>query len=248
MRIRFLAYLGVFILPLSSIADIEPMRTFTSFDGKKIEGRLLDVKNDDVEIKRADGLVFRADISIFSEEDRQYIRNWDTRQMLENVQLKVKTNILSKHIYSSESGVDKHSFSFGYYKVDINNTSFEMLRDIEVRYMFYVKQYNNHNDVQVKYDIGRHFIENLRAGGTHSFHTSKSVLISRSPLPILNEIKGKDTHFTQRDDTLLGIEIQIFINDVLVHTYEDIPEGFTERKVWPKMKTKEIRLLEPIVD
>jgi len=64
-----------FLLLAITLTAKEPIRTWTSADGRTIEARFIDEKKGEVRIHRTDGRVFNIPLDNFSEDDRKYVKS-----------------------------------------------------------------------------------------------------------------------------------------------------------------------------
>jgi len=60
---------------VATLTAKEPIRTWTSADGRTIEARFIDEKKDTVRIRRTDGRVFNIPLDNLSEEDQKYVES-----------------------------------------------------------------------------------------------------------------------------------------------------------------------------
>jgi len=58
---------------------VEPLRTFTDRDGRKMEARVVSMEGGSVKIERADGTVFTVEAGIFSGADQAFLDEWKKR-------------------------------------------------------------------------------------------------------------------------------------------------------------------------
>jgi len=65
-------------------APSSEVRTFTNTSGKTIQAQVVNVDNDTVYLKRADGKSFQIPIATFGSEDQDYIRDWAIQEALHN--------------------------------------------------------------------------------------------------------------------------------------------------------------------
>ena len=65
----------LFGLLVVSLHAKEPIRTWTSADGRTIQARFIDEKKDTVRIRRTDGRVFNIPLDNLSEEDQKYVES-----------------------------------------------------------------------------------------------------------------------------------------------------------------------------
>ncbi|MBL6919501.1 MAG: hypothetical protein ISR41_03245 [Puniceicoccaceae bacterium] len=80
----------VFFLTTGSILSAgEPtFRTFSDSQGREMSAKLTQVSGDDIYIERLDGLSTKVNISIFSKEDQEFIRDWDRKETLKTMRSK----------------------------------------------------------------------------------------------------------------------------------------------------------------
>lgn len=84
--------LFVFFVTTGSLlsAGESTFRTFSDRQGREMNAKLTHVSGDDVYIERRDGLSTKVNISIFSKDDQDFIRNWDRKETLRKDAIKVR--------------------------------------------------------------------------------------------------------------------------------------------------------------
>jgi formylglycine-generating enzyme required for sulfatase activity len=102
---RNLAQTFLFLLAVNLTAK-EPLRTWTSADGRTIEARFIDEKKDKVRIRRTDGRVFNIPLDNLSEEDQKYVKslavdklslNTDPKDEIEETDTNTSGDVVSKY-------------------------------------------------------------------------------------------------------------------------------------------------------
>jgi hypothetical protein len=94
-------------------------RTFSDSTGREMDAKLTQVSGDDVYIERRNGLTTKLDISIFSKEDKEYIRDWartaalkDDAIDIKNIRIKVYVDdILATEVSKPENLMRKEKWS-----------------------------------------------------------------------------------------------------------------------------------------
>ena len=79
----------LFGLLVVSLHAKDPIRTWTSADGRTIEARFIDEKKDKVRIRRTDGRVFNIPLDNLSEEDQKYVKSLAVDKLSLNTDPKV---------------------------------------------------------------------------------------------------------------------------------------------------------------
>lgn len=110
-------------------------RTFTDAQGREMDAKITRVSGEDVYIERRDGLSTRVAISIFSQEDQDYIRKWEELNFLKSGVIKVRfSEEESDSNTSSGGGIKETRYEAGY-EIIIENTSTRDLKDIHIEYL-----------------------------------------------------------------------------------------------------------------
>ena len=77
---RSLAQACLFLIA-STIAANEPIRTWTSADGRTLEARYLEMNGDKVRIENAQGGIFTIPLTGFSSADQEYVKKAHERSL-----------------------------------------------------------------------------------------------------------------------------------------------------------------------
>jgi len=222
------------LIILSTIAGSaeDPLHTFTSNNGQKIQASIISVSNDKVKIKRKDGQTFTTSISIYSDQDKEYIRKWINENVTQKADFKIRT--------SRDIGKKKHISTYlgkkitqpMSYRVTIENLSRSGdFKDIEIEYITFKPKSEN---VEVgatstgDFNIirGKLNIPSLPAGRSFEFNTIPFLLIEQTVVNYAgNKEKVKDRA------QMTGISIKMYTGEKLLWEHKEGPTK--TRKYWP---------------
>lgn len=106
---------------------------FTDPQGREMHAKLTVVSGDDVFIERQDGLATKVDISIFSKEDQEYIRDWEKKAAWsKDIEIRFKTHVSDREGWEG-SPVEIKTWKEGYEAVIQNETAFDM-EEVRIEY------------------------------------------------------------------------------------------------------------------
>ena len=123
-------------LPLAVFAD-DAYRQFKSTGGKIIEARILSGNDKMIKLQRKDGRKFEVKVLMFSEEDRDYIKEWVSENALNNIKLEITATSSRGNATNKSSGATKIKVYPAFYKVRITNKGIDTVEDLTVKYIFY---------------------------------------------------------------------------------------------------------------
>ena len=131
--LRYLILTTVFLGLTANAAD-PGFRLFTDPQGREMHAKLAVVSGDDVFIERQDGLATKVDISIFSEEDQAYIRDWEKKaDWGKNVELVFRSHVTERTSWDKSSSIFRKTWKEGYEVTIKNETAFGM-EDVRIEY------------------------------------------------------------------------------------------------------------------
>ena len=129
MKLRF-----TFFLVIGNIlsAGESNFRTFSDSQGREMNAKLTHVSGEDIYIERLDGLSTKVNISIFSKEDQEFIRDWDLKETIKNDAIKARfiTDVEDKSRWDNNgSGIVRKTWKEGY-GIELSNQSQLDLKNI----------------------------------------------------------------------------------------------------------------------
>ncbi|TVP77425.1 MAG: hypothetical protein EA353_10465 [Puniceicoccaceae bacterium] len=134
MRYFYLCVSTLLFACLLQAAESE-FRTFTDPQGREMRAKLTLVSGDDVFIERQDGLATKVDISIFGQEDQEFIRAWEKLAAFKNnVDVRFRTHITDRSSFEGSGGVLSRRWQEGYEIVLTNKSAFDMT-DVRIEYL-----------------------------------------------------------------------------------------------------------------
>ncbi len=154
-------------------------RTFTSAEGQTIQARILryETGRDRVQLERKDGEKGWASLSVLSESDQEYIREWVTAdQMLSGKSLEVAfvkktTGNLGRR--GSTGSTDKEIV---WYLVRLKNTGREDIQKLKLEYRIYIAIDNSGKKDSSRTVEGSFEIDSLPAGQSTNVETEEVTL------------------------------------------------------------------------
>ena len=122
---RYFAWLAVAVI---SMAGVLQARTFTSSDGRSIEGEVVKVQGESAVIKLTTGRSVTVPFNLLVEADQTYLAEWAKKEALNRiprVEVKIDSN---KRDTNVQAGYDERRGSFKF-EIDITNEE----RDFEIK-------------------------------------------------------------------------------------------------------------------
>jgi hypothetical protein len=211
------------------------MRTFTDTEGRTMEAKVTQVSGDDVYITRRDGLSTKVDISIFSKEDRDYIRDWDRRERITGglleVRLAERERNRTRWEQSRTTGIDERTWD-GYYEVTVRNTGRLDLENIRVDYlqMKFSEEVGatERDEGRLRRVKGSARIGSLPAGEERSFTTE---VFEMRGTRLQGNYYYTDGGKRESEDELEGIWVKVYAGDLLA-LEESRPLNLREKEAW----------------
>ena len=230
-----------FFLTIGSIlrAGESNFRTFSDSQGREMNAKLIQVSGEDIYIERLDGLSTKVNISIFSKEDQEFIRDWDRKETIKNDAIKARfiTDVEGKSRWDNNgSGIVRKTWKEGY-KIELSNESQLDLKNIRIEYLVFkfedamAAQKRSEGEVRKISDETK--IPTLRAGSTARVSTKKFPMLETKLAPGYKwESGGKETS----EDEMRGIWIKVFVGEILA-TEASKPENLMRKESWPTSKS-----------
>jgi hypothetical protein len=181
MRIHLLSWLLCVLMVSESVA----YRTFTDTQNRTFDGLLqaYNATNQTVTIRRSDGRTGKMPLTLFSEQDRDYIHNWGMTNDFVRA-LRITVSLDSGRAVDEEG----NSVSMGsrnirdfHYRLELKNPSTSLFERIDVEYCIYYRQ-GERDGNQILYDEGTCYgkmkVEFLEPGTSQQFDTRRVRLYS----------------------------------------------------------------------
>ncbi len=144
-RVRVLMTAGIFLCLMSTLPARSdgPYRTFTNTQERTFDGRILafNAIDEAVSIERSDGKTGQMPLSMFSEGDRQYIRDWGvTNDFFHGI--KIGTLLRSSTASVEETDLTDVTKQVKDYRYDVQlrNTSTTAFKEIDIDYCIFYRQ------------------------------------------------------------------------------------------------------------
>lgn len=177
---KWIIYLCVWAAVVASASAEEPVyRTFTSTDGQTIQARILryEAGRDRVQLERKDGEKGWASLSVLSDSDQEYIREWVTAdRMLTGKSLEVsfvKKTTGSLGRSGSTGSTDKEILWF---LIRVKNTGREDIQKLKLKYRIYIEIDNSGKNDGSRIVEGSFEIDSLAAGQSTNVETAEVTL------------------------------------------------------------------------
>ena len=215
------------------IAFSSEFRTFTDVKGRQMEAKITRVSGEDIYIERSDGLDTKVDISVFSEADQKYIKQWDYNSLLESgiFDVRFSSNQSGQNKYT-ECGIEYEEYNM-HYDIVITNTNYDNdFEDIKVEYLIVkfedalAAKKKSHGTIQRFKGSASHHL--IKAREEISIATEKFPMRETELAPGFVWTNGgkKDSK-----DDIRGIWVKIYVGDKLVHELSK-PENMMRKESW----------------
>lgn len=198
-----------------------------------MEAKLTRVSGEDIYIERKDGLDTKVKLSIFSEEDQEYIKGWARDQLLENGVFDVRfgTKRSSKNEYTNGGIIyDKYNMQ---YEVVITNKNYD--NDFEnIRVEYLVLKFEDKLAADKRRE-GR--IERIKGVVTHDVVKARGeVRLSTEKFPMMTTKLAQGYVWRgggerESKDIAKGIWVKVYVGDKLVHEISK-PENMMRKEPW----------------
>ena len=232
----------VFFLSARSILSAgEPaFRTFSDSQGREMSAKLTQVSGDDIYIERLDGLSTKVNISMFSKEDQEFIRDWDRKETLKNDAIKVRfiTDIEDKSGWEDNlRGVLVKTWKESY-GIELSNESQLDLKNIRIEYLIFKYEdavaAQKRSEGEVRYLTDETKVPALVVRSTVRVSTKKFPMRETKLAPgFIWPGGGKRTS----KDEMRGIWIKVFVGEILAAEVSK-PEHLMRKENWPTSKSR----------
>ena len=194
-------------------------RTFTDTKGRQMEAKITRVSGDDIHIKRKDGMETRVKLSVFSETDQEYVKQWAYDNLLESgvFDVRFSTKRSEKNEYT-QGGIIYDEYNMRYEVVITNNDFDNDFRDIRVDYLILKFEDRLAADKRREGNIHR-----IKGSATQDLIKAREeVRIGTEKFPMMETQLAQGYVWSgggQRDskDVAKGIWVKIYVGDKLVH-------------------------------
>lgn len=230
-RVQKLIIIG-FVFCLLGSLQASDFRVFKDTQGREMEAMLTRVSGEDVYIERRDGLSTKVALSIFSKADKDYIQEWERKEILRNGAFKVRfSKETTQKNESSNGGIFSERYKAGY-NIHITNTTQKSFDDIQVEYKIYKYKdaLNTHKrrEGDMVHDKGEVSLNQIYADSESVVQTKLFPMLETKLEPGYRwEEGGKETS----KDRLEGVWIRVYVGDLMVHE-ESRPENLMRKEAW----------------
>ena len=232
----------IFLLAIGAILSFgeSNFRTFSDSQGREISAKLTQVSGDDVFIERLDGLSTKVNISLFSKEDQEFIRDWDRKETLRNDAIKARfiTDVEDKSRWGNNGGgIVRKTWKEGY-GIELSNESQLDLKNILIEYLVFkfedAMAAQKRSEGEVRYLTGETKVPTLKAGSKARVDTKKFPMLETKLAPGYRwPGGGKETS----EDEMRGIWIKVFVDEILA-TEVSKPENLMRKESWSPSKSR----------
>ncbi len=215
------------------VAFSSEFRKFTDVKGRQMEAKITHVSGKDIYIERSDGLNTRVDVSVFSEADQEYIKQWAHNALLESgifdVRFSSKRSDRNKY---TKGGIEYEEYNMHFNIVITNNDFDHDFEAIKVEYLI-VK----FEDALAAKKKSHGTIQRFKGSASHHFIKAREeVSIATEIFPMLETELAPGFVWTnggKKDskDAIRGIWVKIYVGDKLVHELSK-PENMMRRESW----------------
>ena len=215
-------------------------RTFSDSQGREMNAKLTQVSGEDIYIERLDGLSTKVNISIFSKEDQEFIRDWGRKETLKNDAIRVRfiTDIEDKSGWEDNlRGVLKKTWKESY-GIELSNESQLDLENIRIAYLIIKFEdavaAQKRTEGEVRYLTGETKVPALKARSKARVSTKKFPMMETKLAPgFVWPGGGKKTS----EDDMRGIWIKVFVGEILAAEVSK-PESLMRKESWPTSKSR----------
>ena len=215
-------------------------RTFSDNQGREMSAKLTQVSGDDVYIERLDGHSTKVNISLFSKENQDFIRDWDRKETIRNDAIKVRfiTDVEDKSGWENNGGgILRKTWKEGY-EIELCNESQLNLKNIRIEYLIFkfedAMAAQKRSEGEVRYLTGETKVPALEVRGKVRASTKKFPMLETKLAPNYRwPDGGKETS----DDEMRGIWIKVYVGEILA-TEVSKPENLIRKESWPTLKSR----------
>lgn len=222
-------------LVLIAVAQANDFRTFKDSQGREMIAKVTRVSGDEVYIERRDGLSTRVPISLFSTEDQEFIRDWESKNYLKSGIIEIRfSEDESDDSTRSSGGIRSTTYDAGY-EVILKNAGDRDVSDIKVEYLIF--KFTDRVAAKKRSD-GKF----ERQKGDLELATLKSRSESRLPTKRFSMLEtelesgyvwagGEAGKSPDSKDKLEGIWVKVYVGDMLI-IEQARPESLMRNEPW----------------
>lgn len=231
---KLFTILTLLIVPLATPAQTE-FRVFQDQQGREMEAQVTAFRNETVYIQRKDGLRTQVAITLFSQKDQDYVRNWAAQNAVSEGALSIRFSAKEgNEKEDGEEGLDVTRYE-AHYEVILKNSAQHAIKDLRIEYL--MMKFED-AVISKKRSAG----ESLRQKGSIEvpvIRPHEELRLNTKPFPMmrtklkpgyvwdLNEA-GFDR---ESEDELKGIWAKIYMGDKLVYEASR-PSNMKTKEVW----------------
>lgn len=229
---RLISLLCLFVCLVQGASSSE-FRTFTDTRGRQMEAKVTRVSGEDVFIERKDGFDTRVDISVFSEEDQEYIKKWAYNKLLESDVFDVRfSSKRSDRNEYSRRGIIYDEYNMHYGVVITNNDYDHDFKDIRVEYL--ILKFEDQLAAEKRSEGTIHRIKGV--AHQNLIKAREEVRVNTEKFPMLETQLAQGFVWKgggRRDskDVARGIWVKIYVGDKLVHEVSK-PINMMRKESW----------------
>lgn len=198
-----------------------------------MEAKVTRVSGEDVFIERKDGFDTRVDISVFSEEDQEYIKKWAYNKLLESDVFDVRfSSKRSDRNEYSRRGIIYDEYNMHYGVVITNNDYDHDFKDIRVEYL--ILKFEDQLAAEKRSEGTIHRIKGV--AHQNLIKAREEVRVNTEKFPMLETQLAQGFVWKgggRRDskDVARGIWVKIYVGDKLVHEVSK-PINMMRKESW----------------
>ncbi len=235
MQKKLLPVLLLIQLLTAAVLSGNDYRTFSDTQGRTIKARITKVDGKQVHIRRKDGIATKADISLFSKSDQDYIKDWAKTHSIQNATLDLsfateKTD-LERFSERKIKGLLEQTWKEKV-SIKVKNSGFAPVSGLKVEYIVFKFESDLAADKRgggsVKRITGTSRIEHLQ--------TREEGIVGPEPIP-MRETKLKGNYYwteggeRKSADKIEGYWAKVYIGDTLVAELCE-PKDLAETQKW----------------
>ena len=198
-----------------------------------MEAKITRVSGKDIYIERSDGLSTKVDISVFSEEDQKYVKEWAYDSLLKSgiftVRFSSKQGSSNKY---ARGGIEYKEYDMHYNVVIFNEDYDNTFRDIKVEYLIVKFQdalaAKKKSQGALERIKGTAYCSLIEAREEIRINTEKFQMLETELLPgyVWTNSGKRDSK-----DVVRGIWVKIYVGDKLAHELSK-PENMMRKESW----------------
>ncbi len=220
--------LACLVLAFPFFLQGEELRKFTDNQGRTIEASVVGVDSAMVEIRMANGRLFRVPREKFSEKDQEYFDKWESLQALKNERtFEISARRRDENESESRgSGIIRKNRD-GFYEITVENRTGSDIEGLELRYLIRIErtgagQMNDRR--QDAWESGKIEDFSIFDRQEKSEETKRIGLVETDLMPGWRWVTAAPP---KSEDKLKGIYVAVMLDGSLIREYS-MPSGFLE--------------------